>query len=296
MRKTEWDHDPTTEEICDALKDIPAWPGSTKTLGKDYPEYILPIKQSQKIGSKFIDKWRPYVMVDGRVKMFNDAHSDAGETYTEQIISPQYDAPTTEAFGRFLIVAMRITSTLFGVREDMSLANTIQVGTDARNPDATKPIENAMTSVRGRVIAAFGVGIIPLGGLASAEEVQTAMASVPDTDDVVRAPVKNENPFEEEQTPHPENRSRRMNIRGSSSVKPSEDSGSESQSDVTAKKNEENIEKALKAAPEGTTREQLFAAHRGLYPDLPEDEDEWKAIDYIRMMKTAIDMKKAAEE
>ncbi|MBW2671817.1 MAG: hypothetical protein JRD89_00195 [Deltaproteobacteria bacterium] len=150
---------------------MPAWPGSEKSLA-DYWPYIIPLSRRRKVGrDQWEVVWNPYLTVDGRIRIFVDAHLEADAHYHEEIVEIRRE-------DRFLIVRLRITSDLFGTREDVGTADfsLAEAPPDQRERqvDATNPFENAVTSARGRVIAAFGVGIIPGMGLATAEEVVDA--------------------------------------------------------------------------------------------------------------------------
>lgn len=189
MPNPEFDHYPTQEEIIEALKDVPAWPGSLpgKSLG-DYAHHILPMKRSKKLPSgSWQDTWRLYPLVDGRLRMFTDAHAVASTAsggegphkipkYSETIESIEI---FREGIHELLVVRVSIDSELFGRREDAATADLRKPAPGPKAPgakgvDVTNPYENAITSARGRVIAAFGVGIVPAQGVASAEEMEEA--------------------------------------------------------------------------------------------------------------------------
>src|SRR3989304_634788 len=119
MPKLEFDHDPTQEEIQAALKDVPAWPGSQKSLG-DYAHHVLPMKQGKKTGEVWQTIWNLYVLVDGRVRMFTDAHAESERRYSERVEDISF---LKEGHHNYLAVRLSIDSELFGRREDVATAN-----------------------------------------------------------------------------------------------------------------------------------------------------------------------------
>ena len=154
-----FDHEPTREEMIASLSTIPAWAGSDKTMD-EYVDYVIPQKGSKKVEGKWVTEWRLYMTVHGRVIIVRDAHGDKplSENFTEEWRPP------------WLIIKGSITSPIFGTAFD---AATAWIGDDPKGADKTNPVENAITSWRGRVIAALcGAGIIPASGVASAEEME----------------------------------------------------------------------------------------------------------------------------
>lgn len=169
--KWTWIDNPPDEETMKAsLATIPAWPGSNKTLA-DYSDYVLPIKQWKKAdkyapeGTKGHNEYKLYMQVAGRIKIFRDALSADPEISSfEEIVDIRFLNDGIVLIGGTL-------SCKFGKVQEYATGNP-KVTTGA---DATNAIENAMTSWRGRAIAAVsGIGIIPGSGVATAEEINTA--------------------------------------------------------------------------------------------------------------------------
>lgn len=169
--KWTWIDNPPDEETMKAsLATVPAWPGSDKTLA-DYSDHVLPMKQWKKAdkyaaaGTKGHNEYKLYMQVAGRIKMFRDALSADPETSSfEEVVDIRFLNDGTVLIGGTL-------SCKYGKVQEYATGNP-NVTSGA---DSTNAIENAMTSWRGRAIAAVsGIGIIPGSGVATAEEINTA--------------------------------------------------------------------------------------------------------------------------
>ncbi|MFA7112597.1 MAG: hypothetical protein WC115_03565 [Sphaerochaeta sp.] len=178
-RRIEFDHSPTLDEVREAVENVPAWPGSEKSLS-DYAQYILPLKQTRKEGEKWVNTWLLYVGVDGRIRMFQDAHMEMIAKHGI-VDLPSFQIVSVEETNRFLKVTVRCVSPFFGTSEDIATADLqayerYNKTKDRRDMsvDVTHPYENAVTSARGRVLGSLGFGILPAMGLASAEEILDA--------------------------------------------------------------------------------------------------------------------------
>jgi len=169
MSRLEWNHYPSEEELREALSCIPAWPGSEPSMA-DYQAHIVLLKQSRKRkDGQWVATWRPYTTVDGRIVMWQHAHSDCKVPPNEELVELSLQVLPDER--SFILARIKITSPIFGTREDAAIANLqAQAG-----PDRDKPWENAITSARGRVLGAFGFGLIPSQGLASADEMKQVL-------------------------------------------------------------------------------------------------------------------------
>ena len=154
---------PTTGQIATMLDDIPAWTGSTKMLSHpDYLGYVIPYSRGKE------GPWRLYTTVAGRIKILHDAHrreDGVTELVTEDVAPPEFK-------GDFVIIRGTMHSPIFGTVSEVATGVT---GGSAGGADRTNPLENAMTSWRGRAISALcGAGILPYTGIASVEEIRTA--------------------------------------------------------------------------------------------------------------------------
>lgn len=172
-----------------------------KRIPPEYHDFIVLLEQSKVVaneevklddelrklgvftfkGRTFVRVTVPYVSVDGRLAMFADAHKEAGKTYkitsnlpaiAEHMLNtgmrPSPDVP----------VIVWIESELYGLLEGESRIFWDQTA----GAHATNPLEVAKTSALGRAIAQAGIGLIGTG-IASAEEVQSAVQSAEEAAD-----------------------------------------------------------------------------------------------------------------
>lgn len=103
-----------------------------------------------------------YMKVDGRVAMAVDEHRELGKRLE---IHTDFDTVFDKPICRALIV-----SELKG-----ETSGTAEVKLGGSGVDSTNPLENAETSAIGRALGFMGYGLLG-GGIASAEEVEQAMA------------------------------------------------------------------------------------------------------------------------
>lgn len=168
IRENAWvfDQQPTAEQIEELLKEVPAWHGSTRTMA-DYMGFVVSI--SGKLGKEqnYRVVWRLYTTVAGKIAILHDAHVDENG---KQI--PITEDVEVKRDGTMFVVSGTMTSPIYGVRFEVGTGAT---GEDAKGADKTNPVENAMTSWRGRAASAMcGAGVLPYTGIASAEEVTSA--------------------------------------------------------------------------------------------------------------------------
>lgn len=103
---------------------------------------------------------KPYITVDGRIKMARDEHKEANKKL--DIHPPQI----IEVAGKTLM-SVQVDSELYG-----QATGTIEVGVEGRGVDAFNPFANAQTSAIGRALGFLGYGLIGTGTVASAEEME----------------------------------------------------------------------------------------------------------------------------
>jgi hypothetical protein len=133
----------------------------------DYMEYVLPFTRYNKKSGE--SESRLYMQVHGRIKIFRTAHSDDAKI-TEDL---QLDWRTNpNSGGGLLVVQGTLNSSVFGTVYEVGTAN---IGSGTSGVDKTNPVENAVTSWRGRAIGAMGIGLIPGSGC-TLEEIQEAEA------------------------------------------------------------------------------------------------------------------------
>lgn len=105
---------------------------------------------------------KPYITVDGRIKMARDEHREANKML--HIHPPQI----FEVAGRTLM-SVQIDSELYG-----QTTGTIEVGIEKSSGiDANNPFANAQTSAIGRALGFLGYGLVGTGAVASADEMQS---------------------------------------------------------------------------------------------------------------------------
>jgi hypothetical protein len=116
----------------------------------------------------------PYFKVDGRIKMFTDAHLGQNGVRSKFTVESNIDKVqeilenTGDITPKYPLV-VRIHSEIFGTLEGVSKINW-----DGKGADRTNPIENAYTSAIGRALALGGFGLLGTG-IASAEEMEQAL-------------------------------------------------------------------------------------------------------------------------
>lgn len=139
-------------------------------------EYPLPEGVFAYDGKTYVSVKTPYCKVDGRVKMFVDAHlrpdgTRAKFTVESNIEKIQDIIENTGDISPKYPLVVRIHSEIFGTLEGVSKINW-----GGKGADATNPLENAYTSAVGRALALGGFGLIGTG-IASAEEIEQALAA-----------------------------------------------------------------------------------------------------------------------
>lgn len=157
---------------------------------EQYRGHIVFISQSKKLGygknapTAYIRL--PYMKVDGRVIMAHDEHQEKGAhlnitteflTIDEALVCR---ATATSALRGTVIAHSQIVLADFGVNK-------------------TNPLENAETSAIGRALGFLGYGIFPTG-IASAEEVLSALDRQAEQTDTEQNPVENHRVEEHSQT------------------------------------------------------------------------------------------------
>jgi hypothetical protein len=151
-----WTHNPSREEI-DAF-------ASEYGIPKPLLRYVMALKQSKNVAPKgqpeqWVSEWRPYITVDGRVRMLH------AETKVQSIKTQMETCPPPGW------VVFRATIVCDKGEYTGTSGSPLEGGGGA---EKTNPIECAETSAIGRAIGFADFGIFPGSGIASYEEVENA--------------------------------------------------------------------------------------------------------------------------
>lgn len=121
----------------------------------------LRIWSSEKRGT-YVTVAKPYVTVDGRIKMARDEHK-------EKEAKLHISQPVIEVVGGKTLLSVSVSSELYGDAVGM-----IEVG-EGKGVDAVNPFANAQTSAIGRALGFLGYGLVGTGVIASPEEMRSAL-------------------------------------------------------------------------------------------------------------------------
>jgi len=158
---------PSQNEVVEAVSGLKA-PWGVKW--EPYLDFVLPMPNRQKYEkdgvTEYIETWRLYMQVAGRVMMLNDL-AEKKKLEVEETQNLIQDDPAVLRLGIQLQPAFRSW-------KDGELASGphgIRYGTSkAKGGDSAW--EKMETGARGRAIAAWGIGVIPGSGIASVEEMR----------------------------------------------------------------------------------------------------------------------------
>ncbi len=158
---------PSQEEVVEAVSGLKA-PWGVKW--EPYLDFILPMPNRQKYDkdgvTEYIETWRLYMQVAGRVMMLNDL-ADKKNLEVEETQELVNIDPAVLRLGIQLSPALRSW-------KDGELASGphgIRYGT-SKAKGGESAWEKMETGARGRAIAAWGIGVIPGSGIASVEEMR----------------------------------------------------------------------------------------------------------------------------
>lgn len=154
----------TQKELAQAKERIP----------KQYHDFLILMPQNEKLTDQtfkveqkdieigvfsydrgtYLTIEKPYVTVDGRLKMFRDEHEKAQKKFT---IHP----PVIQQFNeKFTLLSITIDSEIYG-----STTGTIEIGLGGKGADFSNPFANAQTSAIGRALGFFGYGLVGTGAI-----------------------------------------------------------------------------------------------------------------------------------
>lgn len=174
--------DPTPEQMAEELDKL-----GVEYYGIPASKYVHHIvtmerRKKDKVGNWYTDGHAAYTTVDGRLQILIDLHSPSHREYWKgywgEDRSPTWRVrfehhPHDERLADYLLITCYVESSMlpFGVAMGTATAYL----SAKSGADSTNPVENAETSALGRALGNAGIGILPGGGKASAEEVTDAI-------------------------------------------------------------------------------------------------------------------------
>jgi len=163
------DEPPSPDEVIRRLTALPDVYGVSLA---EYVEYVFPFPARQKIEkegiTEYVDTWRLYMQVAGRIKMLNDIAERNGLAVEESHELLSTDPVVLRIGVRFEWTPEAANHASEG---PVAITGGVRFGiSKAKGGDAAW--EKAETAARGRAIAAWGIGIMPGSGIASVEEMR----------------------------------------------------------------------------------------------------------------------------
>lgn len=175
---------PTVEDVDKLLRLVPTTFGVNIA---DFADYVQALPSSVKINGVKHDSWTLYVSVAGRVKMLNAAAEEQGwrvdfipEPNTPTGVPGYLRADDERIVYREYVAIYKLPKTT-AARQDFEVLLGQRPGTawvpaeGGQGAVWSNRYEKVETSARGRAIAAWGFGVLPGSGIASLEEMQSAM-------------------------------------------------------------------------------------------------------------------------
>ncbi len=144
--------------VCRRARDV----GSVKH--EEFADYVVILEQRRKVDDEWTTVEVPYMAVDGKLAMANEDHRRQGKRL--DFGTPQVLVDTADQ----LTLLVTATSEMYGVRHGIATSRRVG-GTEL---EREFPWEIAETSAIGRALSAFGYGLFPGSGLASAEDMLRA--------------------------------------------------------------------------------------------------------------------------
>lgn len=132
--------------------------------------------------STYVEVFKPYVTVDGRLKMLRDEHEAANKQF-------HVHAPQFIPLGDTLICSVTVDSEIYG-----SATGVIELGREAKGVDQSNPFAKAQTSAIGRALGFLGYGLIGNGVGDSQLDLYF------DTTETSNQPTNNAAPVQQKQT------------------------------------------------------------------------------------------------
>lgn len=133
----------------------------------EFAAYItIIVNRKKNERSQWVEVQVPYMSVDGRVAMANEDHRRQGKRldFEDPVVLVDDENQVTLLVG--------VTSEVYGRRHGIASSRKL-TGSSA---EKSNPWEVAETSAIGRALGAFGYGVLPGSGLASAEDIERLLA------------------------------------------------------------------------------------------------------------------------
>lgn len=172
--------EPTPERLVEELDKL-----GVAYYGLPASKYVHHIVSLARWSKGQAQGYNVYTTVDGRLQMFIDLHAPDHRNWWKEYWgerlgdkSPSWNirfirSEPDPRMHNYLEITCIIQSNLLPFQE---VTGTATADLNAsKGADSTNPVENAETSALGRALGNAGIGILPGGGKASAEEVQDAI-------------------------------------------------------------------------------------------------------------------------
>ena len=148
--------------LCRKARDV----GAVKH--EEFVDYIVVLESRRKVGDDWQTTEHAYMAVDGKLAMANEDHRRQSKRL--DFAEPRILLDNPEQ----LTLQVMVTSEIYGARHGIATSRK-KGGTSA---EREFPWEVAETSAIGRALAAMGYGLLPGAGLASAEDMMRAGATI----------------------------------------------------------------------------------------------------------------------
>jgi hypothetical protein len=152
--------------LCRKARDV----GAVKH--EDFMDYIVVLESRRRVDDEWQHVEHAYMAVDGKLAMANEDHRRQSKQLN--FAEPKILLDNAEQ----LTLLVTVTSEIYGTRHGIATSRK-KGGTAA---EREFPWEVAETSAIGRALAAMGYGLLPGAGLASAEDMMRASATVAATE------------------------------------------------------------------------------------------------------------------
>ncbi len=138
-----------------------------KVRHEDFADYVIGLERRRRVGTEWVTVEVGYMSVDGKLAMANEDHRLQGKRL-------DFEPPTVLVDNEEqLTLLVSVVSEVYGRRHGIATSRKIGGSPVERE----YPWEVAETSAIGRALASMGYGLLPGAGLASAEDMERALAT-----------------------------------------------------------------------------------------------------------------------